>query len=69
MQKFTKEDGDNRKEDPAYMDPDTDEEDMEDVIHDDKIERHRRMVFKDKNRGVDGEKSILHGKRWDVYMN
>ena len=25
------------------------------------------MVFDDNNGGVDGEKSLLHAKKWDVY--
>ena len=51
------------------MYPDTDEEDMEDVILNDKIERCWRVVFVDNYGGVDDEKAIIHYKRWYVYMN
>ena len=45
------------------MDPDPDEEDMEDVKLDDERERHWRVVFKDNDGGVDDKKVILHAKR------
>ena len=51
------------------MDPDSDEEDMEDLILDDKKERYWRIFFEDNNGGVDDQKEILHAKRWDVYIN
>ena len=35
------------------------------VLYDDR-ENHWRMVFGDNNGGVDGNKSLLHAKRWDV---
>ena len=50
------------------MDPDPDEEDMEDVRLDDERERHWRMVFEDNGGGVDYDKELLHDKRWDVYI-
>ena len=50
------------------MDPNTDEEDMEDVIFDDKRQRHWSMVFYDNAGGVADEKDILNAKGWDVYM-
>ena len=34
-----------------------------------KREYHWRIVSKDNGGGVDKDKSILHTKRWDVYMN
>ena len=45
------------------MDPDPDEEEMEDVRLNDKIEHHWRVVFKDNYRGVEDEKVFLHAKR------
>ena len=36
------------------MDPDPDEENIKDVVLDDEIERHWRMIFEDNNGGVDG---------------
>ena len=42
---FHKEGGVDRKEEQADVDPDTDEEDMEDVKLDDKMESPWRMVF------------------------
>ena len=51
------------------MEPDPDEEDMEYVKLDDKKDRKWRIVFEDNDGGVDDKKSILHAKRWDVYMN
>ena len=41
---------------------------MEGVRLDDEREHHRRMVSEDNGGGVDGEKAIIHDKRWDVYM-
>ena len=51
------------------MEDDTDEEDMDDVNIDDDRERHWRMVFEDREGGVDGKKEFLHAKRWDLYVN
>ena len=42
---------------------------MDDVNLDNERERHRRMVFEDNGGGVDDVKSLLHDKRWDVYVN
>ena len=55
MQDFSKEDGIDRREQQAYMDQDMDEEELENMKLNDKIQRHWRMVFED-NYG-------------DVYMN
>ena len=65
---LNKEDGVNRKEDQGGMDPDPDEEDMEDVRLDDEREHHWRMVLEDNCGGVDNDKSFLPDKRWYVYM-
>ena len=35
----------------------------------DEIERHWRVVFEDNEVGVGDEKSILHAKRWYVYID
>ena len=48
------------------MEPDTDEEEIEDVVPDNEIERHWHMVFEDNNGGVDGTKALLYAKKWDV---
>ena len=66
---FHKEDGVDRKWGHADVKQDTDEEEMEDVIIDNKRERHWRIVFEDNGVGVGNRKAILHNKRWDVYMN
>ena len=47
--------------------PDTDEEEIKDVVLDDDIERHWRMVFEDNNGGVDTIKAILHANKWYVF--
>ena len=56
-----------KREEQVDMEPDTDEEEIKDVVLDDERERHWRMVFEDNNGGVDGTKAILHAKKWDVY--
>ena len=66
---FTNDDDVDRKEEQAYMDPYTDEEEMEDGSLHDEIERHWRIFFKDNVGGVDDKKAILHAKKWDLYMN
>ena len=48
---------------------DTDEEDMEDEKLDNEREHHWRKLFEDNDGGVDDAKSLLHDKRWDVYVN
>ena len=48
------------------MEPYPDEEDMEDVRLDNERERHWRMIFEDKDGGVDHQKGILHAKSWYV---
>ena len=45
------------------------EKDMEDGRLNDEREHHWRMVFEDNKGGVDNKKAIIHGTRWDVYMN
>ena len=51
------------------MEDDPDEEEMENVKLDDEREHHWRMVFKDNYGGADDKKTLLHAKRWDVYLN
>ena len=38
------------------------------MILEDKIDHHWRVFFEDNIGEVNDEKSILHAKRWDVYM-
>ena len=64
---FIKENGVDKKEDQVGMEPDTDEEEISDVVLDDERERYWRMVFEDNNGGVYGTKALLHAKKWDVY--
>ena len=45
------------------MDPDPDEEEIEDVVLSDERECHWHMIFEDNNGGVDRTKSILHAKK------
>ena len=42
---------------------------MENVNIDNKRECYWRIVFEDNNVGVDNEKTFLHARRWDVYVN
>ena len=49
------------------MEPDTDEEEIEDVVLNDERERHWRMVFEDNNGEVNGTKALLLAKKWDIY--
>ena len=51
------------------MDPDPDEEDMEDVRLDDKRERHWRMVLEDNYGGVDNKKALIYANMWYSYIN
>ena len=51
------------------MEDDPDEEEMGNVNLDDNRERHWRMVFEDNYGGVYNSKSLLHDKRWDIYVN
>ena len=51
------------------MEDDPDGDEMEDVNLDDDMENHWRMVSEDNDGGVDDKKSLLHAKRWDVYVN
>ena len=46
------------------MDPDTDNEDIEDVVLNDERERHWCICFEGKNEGVDVTKVLLHAKKW-----
>ena len=55
MKYFTKEDGVDRRKGQADMDPDPDEEEMEDNWLNDEGEFHWRVVFDD-NDGVVGDK-------------
>ena len=66
---FHKQDGVDRNLEQADVEQDPDEEDMEDVKLDKKSEHHWRMVFEDNDGGVGNQKSVLHAKRWDVYIN
>ena len=69
MLQFKKEDGVDRKQEQVNIDPDPDEEEMEDMSPDDKIERHWKTVIEENYGGVDDKKFIIHTKRWGVYMN
>ena len=51
------------------MEDDPDGDEMEDVNLDDDMENHWRMVSEDNDGGVDDKKSLLHAKRWDLYVN
>ena len=51
------------------MENDLDEEDMDGVNLNDEIESHWRVVFKDNDGGVENANTLLHAKRWDVYVN
>ena len=51
------------------MENDPDEEEMEDFKLVDDMERHWRMVLEDNDGGVDNKKSLIHAKRWYVYVN
>ena len=37
------------------------------MVLNDERERHWRMVFEEKNGGLDGKNALLHAKRWYVY--
>ena len=69
MLQFKKEVGVDSKEEQVDVEDDPDEEDMDNVNLDDKMERHWRMVFEDNDGGVDDVKALLHAKRWDLYLN
>ena len=66
---LNKEYGVDRKKNKSDMDPDPDEEYMEDVRLDGRRECHWRMGLEDNGGGVEDKKELLHAKRWDVYMN
>ena len=66
---FNKEDSVDRKEDQGGMDPDPEEEDMEDVRIYDERERHWRMVLEENYGGVDNKKALIYAKMWDFYIN
>ena len=57
------------KEDQADVEDDTNEEDMDDINLEDERRRHWRMAFEGNDGGVDDAKSLIHAKRWDVYVN
>ena len=42
---------------------------MEDVKLDDERECCWKVVFEDNGGGVDDKNSLLHSKRWDLYVN
>ena len=67
MINFKKEESVDSNEDQVDMDPDPDEEDMEDARLDEKIVHHWRMVFDDNDGGVDEEKVVLNDRCY-VYM-
>ena len=46
-----------------------DEEEMEDINLDDERGCHWKMLFEDNDGRVEYSKSLLHAKRWDVYVN
>ena len=69
MLRFKNEAGIGSKEEQADVEGDPYEEDMDDVNLDDEMERHWVMVFEDNAGGVDDEKTLLHAKRWDIYVN
>ena len=51
------------------MEDSPDEQEMYDTNIDDERGIHYRMVFKYNDGGVDDNNSLLHAKRWDVYVN
>ena len=51
------------------MEDDPDEEETYDVNIDDERERHWGDVFGDNEGGVYDKNSLLHAKRWDLYVN
>ena len=51
------------------MEDSTNEEEMDDFKLDDEREPPCRMVLEDNDVGVGDKKSLLHAKRWDVYVN
>ena len=51
------------------MEDDLDEEEMDGVNLNDKRECHYSRVLEYNGVGVDDAKSLLHDKRWDVYVN
>ena len=63
---FIKYDGVHKRQDQLGLDPDPDEEQIEDVVLNDERERHWYMVFEDNNGGVYGKKALIHAKKWDV---
>ena len=69
MKYFNNGGGVNRKEYQEYLGPDLDEEYMEGVRLNYKIEHHFWVVLGGNYVGVEYQKAILHTNRWDVYMN
>ena len=49
------------------MEPNPDEEDIDDVVLNDEIEHHWRMFFEDNNEGVDGTNALIYAKKCYVY--
>ena len=64
---FIKEDGIYNRGGQVFIGPDTDKEEIKDVVLDDERDHHWRMVFEDNNVGVYGKKALIHEKRWGVY--
>ena len=64
---FIKQYGLNKRQEQVGVNPDPDEEQIDDVALDDDRERHWCMVFEDSNGGTGGKKAPLHTNRWDVY--
>ena len=50
------------------MDEDLDDQDMQYLTLDDKMESHWRMFLDDNEGYRDDEKYLLHSKSWDDYM-
>ena len=63
---FIKKDGVDKREDKLGVNPDTNEEDIKDMVLDDDREHHWHMVFEDNNGEVDGTKALIHAKKWYV---
>ena len=51
------------------MEDDNDRGEMDDVNLDDDMEHHWRILFEENDGGANDEKSLLHAKRWYIYMN
>ena len=65
---FKTEDKIDNREEQTELENDTDEEEMDDVNTDDKMEPHWRNVFEDNEGGAD-DKALIHAKRWELFLN